>query len=528
MNHPYDLGSLAAVPAVEGGMAKPSRPVSRVPASAHGAGASGVLLGIGDLLQQEVDLERLLALILDRITHALAADRGTLYLVDRPRGELFSRAAQLPEGGEIRLAVGQGIAGHVAATGETINVPRTSNDPRFFEGIDRRTGYRTHSVLSVPIRDREGGVMGVLQVLNKRSGSFDRADEQLLHSLAAEAAAALEATSLGPALRAFDLGTDPAPPLAYRFNRIVGESGPMRQVYALTEKAAKTLANVLIRGESGTGKALIARAIHVNSKRADRPFVKVDCAALPAALIENELFGHERGAFTGADTRTAGRFEAAHGGTLFIDELGELPLSVQGKLLGVLQDREFTRVGGTKPVKADVRVVAATHRDLVQMVAEGRFRADLYYRIKVVEIAIPPLRARGAHDIARLVRHFVDAFGKKHGKSVTGVTDEAMARLVAHPWPGNVRELENCLESAVVLSDGGPLRGEHLSLPGASAAPVDSTRRRGVRTLAEAERDAIVTALDAAGGNRTQAAKLLAIGRNTLLRKLKEYGMAEG
>jgi Nif-specific regulatory protein len=296
-------------------------------------------------------------------------------------------------------------------------------------------------------------------------------------------------------------------------------------VYTLTEKAATTDASVLVRGESGTGKALIARAVHVNSKRAERPFVKVDCAALPPGLIENELFGHERGAFTGADARAEGRFEAAAGGTLFIDELGELPLGLQGKLLGVLQDRELTRLGGTKPVKVDVRVVAATHRDLAQMVSEGRFRADLYYRIKVVEIVLPPLRERGAHDIARLVRHFVDAFGKKHEKNVTGITDEAVARLVAHPWPGNVRELENCLESAVVLSDGGLLRPEHFQLPGSASPSAPSSRRRGVRTLVQAERDAIEVAVDAAGGNRTKAAKLLGIGRNTLLRKMKEYGM---
>jgi Nif-specific regulatory protein len=493
--------------------------------AADPAASPSVLLGIGDLLQQEVDLERLLALILDRITHALKADRGTLYLVDRPRGELFSRAAQLPEGGEIRLAVGQGIAGHVAKTGETVNVPLTTQDPRFFGGIDRRTGYRTHSVLCVPLLDRAGGVIGVLQVLNKQRGSFDLGDERLLHGLAAEAAAALEATSLGPALHPFDVGSDPAPPLAYRFNRIVGESGPMRQVYALTEKAAATQANVLIRGESGTGKALIARAVHVNSRRRDKPFVKVDCAALPPGLIENELFGHERGAFTGADARAPGRFDVAAGGTLFIDELGELPLDVQGKLLGVLQDREFTRVGGTRPVKADVRVVAATHRDLAQMVAEGRFRADLYYRVKVVEIVLPPLRERGAHDIARLVRNFVDAFCKKHEKSVTGITDDAVARLVAHPWPGNVRELENCLESAVVLSDGGPLRPEHLLLPGVSRQGLTGSERRAVRTLAQAEREAIDAALEAAAGNRTRAANLLGIGRNTLLRKLKGYGL---
>jgi Nif-specific regulatory protein len=289
------------------------------------------------------------------------------------------------------------------------------------------------------------------------------------------------------------------------------------------EKAAQTTANVLVRGESGTGKELIARAVHVNSKRADQPFVKVDCAALPAGLIENELFGHEKGAFTGADARAEGRFEVAAGGTLFIDELGELPLTVQGKLLGVLQDREFTRVGGTRPLKADVRVVAATNRDLERMVADGRFRADLYYRIKVVELVLPPLRARGPEDVARLVRHFVDVFAKKHGKSVPGITDEAMQRLQKHGWPGNVRELENCIESAVVLSEGGPLRPEQLALP--TAAPGPASTPGGIRPLAEVEKQAIADALAALDGNRSHVAKALGIGRNTLLRKLKEYGL---
>jgi len=499
-----------------------ARPPSRPMPVLRDDGTPQVLLEVGELVQREVDLEKLLALILEKLTRAVGADRGTLYLVDRARGELFSRAAQLPELGEIRVRLGQGIAGHVAATGEIVNVERTSGDARFFAGIDQRTGYRTESALAVPMKGRDGEVLGVVQVLNKKRGAFGGDDVQLLIALAAQAAASLEATSLGPALRPFDGGPRRGLPLAYWFNRIVGESVAMHSVYRLVEKAAATTANVLVRGESGTGKELIARAVHVNSKRADKPFVKVDCAALPAALIENELFGHEKGAFTGADQRAEGKFEASEGGTVFIDELGELPLTVQGKLLGVLQDREFTRVGGTRPLKADVRVVAATNRDLEKMVAEGRFRADLYYRIKVVEILLPPLRERGPEDIARLVRHFVDTFAKKHGKAIGGVTDDAMARLQRYAWPGNVRELENCIESAVVLSDGGPLRPEQLPLPSASL-PSLSASNDGVRPLAELEREAIAAALRVFDGNRSQAAKALGIGRNTLLRKLKEY-----
>ena len=373
----------------------------------------------------------------------------------------------------------------------------------------------------------------MLQLLNRRGGAFSAADEETLAALAAQAALAVEATTLYAELnRAPAEALDPVP-LSDRFNRIVGESEPMRQAYRLTTRAAQSVATVLIRGESGTGKELFARAVHVNSPRRDGPFVKVDCAALPASLIENELFGHERGAYTGADARAEGKFDAARGGTLFLDELGELPLSVQGKLLGVLQDREFQRVGGTKPVKADVRVVAATNRDLEKMVEDGRFRQDLYYRIKVVEIRLPPRRARGGEDLARLARHFVAAAAKRHGREAPRVSQAAVARLVAYPWPGNVRELENCLESAVVIQEGKELLPEHLPLPerppplpGApppARAPEEppAIAEGGIRPLADVEREHV---LADAGGNRSLAAKLLGIGRNTLARKLRAYG----
>ena len=489
----------------------------------------GVLLGVAELLGQEVDLDRLMNVLVERVAESIGADRATLYLVDHARGELYSRAAHLPELPEIRLRLGQGLAGHVAATGEIVNVPRTTSDARFFGEIDRRTGYTTRSMLACPLRDRAGAVVGVLQVLNKRRGDvFDAEDEVLLTTLARQVVAALAATSLAGILRRAPEGTVSPPPLAYRFNRIVGESEAMRAVYSLTERAARTDATVLVRGESGTGKELIARAVHVNSTRVARPYVKVDCAALPAGLIENELFGHEKGAFTGADERAPGKFEVASGGTVFIDEIGELPLPVQGKLLGVLQDRELTRVGGTRPVKVDVRVVAATNRDLERMIAEGTFRADLYYRIRVVEIGLPSLRERGRDDVERLARQFLEVFARKHGKAVSGLTDDALERLGAYAWPGNVRELENCIESAVVLSDDGALSARHLMLPGGLATTASSLGLRPYRgrTLAEAEKDAIAEALRAHSGNRTAAAKTRGIGRNTLNRKIREYGLA--
>ena len=517
---------------------------------ATGPESGEAFLAVGALLDREVALDELLRTLVRRIAAALEADRGTLYLVDRAREELFTRAADLPELPEIRLALGQGVAGLVAATGQTVNVARSGEDRRFFEGIDARTGYRTESILAVPLRDAAGAVFGVVQLLNRAGGPFTRADEVRLGALAAEAAAALETTTLYRSLcRGPGEGTE-ALALAGRFNRILGESAPMRAAYHLTTRAAASEATVLLLGESGTGKELFARAVHVNSRRRDGPFVKVDCAALPPTLVENELFGHERGAFTGADRRTEGRIERAASGTLFLDEIGELPAAAQGKLLRVLQDREFERVGGTAPVRAEVRVVAATHRDLAAMVEAGTFRADLYYRLHVVEIRLPPLRDRGTEDLLRLARHFVAQAARRHGRPVPGIARSAMARLAAYPWPGNVRELENCLESAVVIAEGPDLGPGDLPLPtrlpgapaaagdpGATAAwgttgaapsaapssPADVLAAGAAEglTLAEMERRYLDAVLAHTGGNKSEAARRLGIGRNTLARKLR-------
>ncbi|MCK6547961.1 sigma 54-interacting transcriptional regulator [Myxococcota bacterium] len=525
-------------------------------------GSSGILLSVGGLLHREIAIDDLLKRLVDRIADAMRADRGTIYLVDRRKREVFSKVAHLPELEEIRLHLGQGVAGFVAETGKPVNVPTASTEARFFSGVDEKTGYHTESILAVPMRDRAGEIIGVVQLLNKRGGPFPREDEVTLAGLAEQAALAIEATTLYEDL-ARGTGDDdrgPTPeesfPLGARFNLIVGDSEPLRQACRLTRKAAATEATVLVRGESGTGKELFARAIHVNSPRRDGPFVKVDCAALPESLIENELFGHERGAYTGADQRALGKFDAARGGTIFLDEIGELPLAVQGKLLRVLQDREFERVGGTKVERADVRVVAATNRNLQRLVAEGRFRGDLYYRIKVVEVVLPALRERGAGDVVRLAQHFAALAAKRHGRPVPKMPAATVDRLLAYPWPGNVRELENCLESAVVIMEGDAITPEDLPLadrpggaqPGAvgpadvwsphappplepatlfhgTSALQDRARDERVKTLDEVEEAHIRAVLARAAGNRTLAAKLLGIGRNTLARKLTKYGL---
>ncbi len=490
---------------------------------------SAILLALGGVLHREIAIDDLLARLVDHIATAMSADRGTIYLLDRRTDELFSRVAHLPELSEIRLAMGQGVAGHVAGTGDTVNVPTVDDERRFYRGVDAQTGYQTRSMLAVPMRDQAGEVLGVVQLLNKRGErGFDAEDEQRLARLARQAAFAIEATTLYDELRSDEPRPADSEAFGAHFNRIVGEAPGLREAYRLVSKAAATEATVLIRGESGTGKELFARAVHVNSPRADGPFVKVDCAALPESLIENELFGHEAGAYTGADRRAEGKVDAALGGTLFLDEIGELPAHVQGKLLRVLQDRTFFRVGGNEALPVDARVVAATNRPLEDMVRAGTFRADLYYRIKVVEVKLPALRERGDRDIARLVRHFIAVAARRHGRPVPGISPDAMASLQAYRWPGNVRELENCIESAVVVMDGDHI--EHHDLPLPSRPPpssrgqqelVDSTRKP--LTLAEVERRHILRVLEQSEGNRTLAAQRLGIGRNTLTRKLKKY-----
>ncbi len=307
---------------------------------------------------------------------------------------------------------------------------------------------------------------------------------------------------------------------------IVGESGAMQEVFSLVRRVAASDATVLIRGESGTGKELIARAIHEASARAAGPLVTVNCAALPETLLESELFGHEKGAFTGAHVARRGRFEAAHGGSLFLDEIGDLPLHLQVKLLRVLQAREIERLGSTRPIAVDVRLLAATHRDLEAEVRAGRFREDLYYRLNVVTIVVPPLRDRRA-DIPLLLDHFLARFARDNGKTIRGLTREARDALLRYDYPGNVRELENLVERAVVLTRDDVVGLADLPF-GARDGDADGGAAAGTLTAAtEAlERRLIREALAGAGGVQTRAAEALGISERVLRYKLRKYGLA--
>ncbi len=334
--------------------------------------------------------------------------------------------------------------------------------------------------------------------------------------------------------------------LGEKFGRIVGRSRAMEALFRQMELVAPTRSNVLIVGESGTGKELVANALHENSPRRDGRFLPINCAAIPAEILESELFGHERGSFTGATGRKVGKFELADKGTLFLDEIGELPLEMQVKLLRVLEQREFMRVGGTENIRVDIRLIAATNSDLEAAVARGAFRNDLYYRLKVVTLRIPPLRER-AEDIPVLANHFLQMFARENGREGLRFSPEAMKALVEARWVGNVRELRNVVESLVVLSPGSEIRladlpPDYREAPTpfregpaevgpageAGVSPAGAAPDTSSLTMEEIETRAILSALDRTGGNRTQAAELLGIGLRTLQRKLKEYRMAGG
>ncbi len=316
---------------------------------------------------------------------------------------------------------------------------------------------------------------------------------------------------------------------AYRFDRIVTRDPGMLSLCESVARIASSNATVVIHGESGVGKELLAASLHYNSPRAQKPFVKVNCGAIPEGLLESEFFGHEKGAFTGAVARRTGRFEHADGGTLFLDEIGELPLALQVKLLRVLQDREFERVGGDKTLRVDVRLVAATNRDLEAMVAEGTFRSDLFYRLNVVSLTVPPLRER-IDDIAVLAAHFLRKFTAEHGREIDGFDDHALAVMQRYAWPGNVRELSNAVERAVVMSSGSTIFAEDLPLPvvAASRAAPEVAARTLKALLREFEAGVIRQALDRNQDNRSRTANELGISRRALLYKLHELNLDDG
>jgi len=427
----------------------------------------------------------------------------------------------------VRYRLGEGIVGRVVESSRPIVVPRVSKEPEFLNRAAKRPEVHKDelSFICVPIllNRRAVGAIGVDLKFNA-DRDYDRY-VKFLGIVASSIAAAVKIQRLieEDKKRLVDENTHLRQELKerYDFSSIIGTSGPVRQMYEQMAQVAATNTTVLIRGESGTGKELIAHSIHYNSPRANKPFVKVSCAALPDSLIESELFGYERGAFTGAEQRKKGRFELAEGGTLFLDEIGDINLSTQVKLLRVLQEREFERLGSTETIKVNVRMVAATNKDMERAIAAGTFREDLYYRLNVFSIFVPPLRERKA-DLLLLVDHFLEKFSREHHKNIKRISTPAIDMLMSYHWPGNVRELENTLERAVLMCDGQVIHGHHLP-PSLQTAEASNTVTRV--SLADAvgafEKDLIQDALKTTRGNRAKAARLLDTTERVLNYKVK-------
>ena len=450
---------------------------------------------------------------------------------DTDRLEIEASEGLTAEGRRATWKGGEGITGQVVQTGRPVVVPRISEEPTFLHRTGRRLKGRTSETtficVPIPGHRRPVGAMNV-DLPFARDRDYDR-DLQLFHVVATMFGQALRVKQLVEAERQHLLDENihlkEELKERYDFSHIIGTSGPMRQVFEQISRVASTNTTVLIRGESGTGKELIAHAIHYNSPRSKKPFIKVSCAALPDSLIESELFGYEKGAFTGATERRKGRFERAERGSLFLDEIGDINLSTQVKLLRVLQDREFERLGGTEPLKANVRLIAATNADLEKAIAAKTFREDLHYRLNVFTIFVPPLRERKT-DILLLADSFLQKYAVEHGKAIKRISTPAIDMLMAYHWPGNVRELENTIERAVLVCDGSVIHAHHLP-PTLQTAEASGTLT--TTSLAESvgayERDLLQDALKTTRGNRVQAAKLLNSTERIISYKVKKHGI---
>ena len=490
------------------------------------------LLEVSQALSGTLNLKSAMHNVLEILAHHHGAIRGIVTLL-RDDGELSVEACDGLEqpGARVTYRLGEGITGRVVETGRPIIVPRVSSEPLLLHRASKRPELSQHelSFACVPIV-LNGKAIGALAVDLKFKPDRDyNRTAKFLGVVASMLAQAIKIQRLieedRRRLEAENTHLRQELRERYDFSNIIGTSGPMRQMYEQVAQVAGTNTTVLIRGESGTGKELIAHAIHYNSLRAKKPFVKVSCAALPDTLIESELFGHEKGAFTGAEARKKGRFELAEGGTLFLDEIGDINLSTQIKLLRVLQQREFERLGGTETIKANVRVLAATNTDLEKAIAEGTFREDLYYRLNVFAIFVPPLHERKA-DLPLLVDYFLEKLSRDHRKTIKRISTPAIDALMSYHWPGNVRELENVLERAVLVCDGQAIHAHHLP-PTLQTAETSGTFTRV--SLSDAmnayERDLIQDALKTAKGNRAKAARLLDTTERVVNYSVKKLGI---
>ncbi|MFW6011662.1 MAG: sigma 54-interacting transcriptional regulator [Desulfosalsimonas sp.] len=471
------------------------------------------------------DLNRLLELILESGARMMRAKASSLLLMDTKTRRLNFRVATGAKKHEVKhysLRVGEGIAGHVALKGKPLLIGDVSADSRWYRQISDQIGFKTYSIACVPLKV-EGKVIGVVEFINKEGGeSFQEIDLELMNVFSELAAVAIENT------RKFRLVEQENSELKQKLNLnhdIIGESRAIRQVVEDALRVADSMASTLILGESGTGKELLARLIHQASARQNKCLMTLNCAAFPETLLEAELFGYEKGAFTGAVGSKTGKFELADQGTIFLDEIAEMSHSMQAKLLRVMQDGVFYRLGGNVAIAVDIRVIAATNRDIAAEVKSGRFREDLYYRLNVVELHMPPLRERKS-DISLLARHFTGIFQKEKGYESIEISDDAIEKMMRYDWPGNVRELQNALERAVVMGRGKTIRAEDLPMlhtqPTLESMPVGMTLNEAVN---EFKKKFIEANLKNTDGNQSQAARIMGIQRTYLSRLVSRYGI---
>ena len=513
------------------------------------------LLKVSGSLYQYLNIDELILHIIGLIKEMMAVEAASVILYDEKTDEFVFRWVEderLSADTKLsasRFPSSEGIAGSVFAGGNPEIIPDVGRDRRHFKQIDIQTGCETRSMIAVPLKKKEKKI-GVVQVLNKKEGDFDEKDLALLTSIAPIMAMALDNAMMVAELkesyhelqvtdklkdtliqqtRDENLRLRQAIESRHRFDQIVGVSDAMLAVFKLCEKVMNTDITVLIEGETGTGKELFARCIHFNSPRKDKPFVSQNCGGIPDTLLASELFGHKRGAFTGAYADKKGLFETAHGGTVFLDEVSEMSTAMQASLLRVLQEGEIKPLGADLTKKVDVRVISATNRVLEAAVSEGNFREDLLYRLNVFTIKLPSLRQR-AGDIPMLARHFIQKYNKKHKRNISGVSREALRCLEAYPFAGNVRELENEMERAVAMADdGGRIESAHLSAK-ITRDPQAAVKRAETRgTLKEKvenlEKSLLKQMIEEHKGNKTQIAKALGMSRYGLTKKMQRYGL---
>ena len=493
-----------------------------------------LLFEVSQSLERSLDLREVVGPVLKTMAEHMGMLRGTLTLLNRQTGEIFIEEAyglsssQQKRG---KYRIGEGVTGKVVQTGQPVIVPHISEEPQFLDRTGSRRGLKKGDIsfICVPIKiGRE--IIGALSADRLFDESISlKEDVRLLSLIASMVAQAVRLRQENQEEREIliqeNLRLQNELRERFRPANIIGKSKGMEEVYKLIAQVAKSNATVLIRGESGTGKELVANAIHYNSTRANKALIKVNCAALPETVLESELFGHEKGAFTGAIAERKGRFELATGGTIFLDEVGDLPPMVQIRLLRVLQEREFERVGATTTTKVDVRVIAATNRNLEDLISEERFREDLYYRLNVFPIYVPPLRERKT-DIPLLADYFIERYARANNKRIQRICTHALDMLMSYHWPGNVRELENTIERAVVVSNEGVVYGYHLP-PSLQTSSYTGTIPFGTLQgeVDNLERDLIMDALKTTRGNMAEAARILKTSERVIGLRVKKYGI---